>query len=166
MKYIDPAIKEDLLDNLGRIELFQDLRGLYPYATDRLGALLFEEMGLSNPNIEYVTAYSMIGFESTPELDLWKLARRHENPIPAQNDKSYLKFQRWGFRNIGQDANPKGPSVVHNVNGTEYKMTPIWRVMLAVAKEAVRKSRAHYRDIQVQHGDLSADSVPRGKWLM
>jgi len=164
MQIEDPDIRNLVMENLPYIELFQDIRSLYPYAADRLGMMLFDEMHKANANLKFVTAYRLGNVEPTPKLELLDEAWR-TSVYPVENESSARKFGNWGVRHIAWDFNPHAvPSVredVEGIPGGRLELRPRWDVMHGNIHEVVPKSRAVWRNIQTTHGDLSADPFPQ-----
>lgn len=158
----DPEIKEELMENIGRIEVFQDIRSMYPLAADRFSAHLFEEMHVANPNLKGVTAYRLGNVESNPKLDLLREAWL-KSLYPAENEKSSKKFREWAFHHIAWDHNKTGPvSVREGIDGIPdgyLELIPHWDVMYGNIHEITKKSREAWHAIQVAHGDLSSDEL-------
>lgn len=159
-------IRAELLRDAEHVDLFQDIQAAVPFAADRMGALMFQDMNESNPSLNHVLAYRLFDLEMDPNLLLYHRMRTHSAGRDlTDNPRSRRKFvDDWGFTPVAHDYNPAAKKSMRAVPGveTEIALNPHWEVMHGRINRVVSLSRKHWRRIQLMHGDLSHDDAP--KW--
>ena len=158
-------IRDELLHDAEHVDLFQDIQAAVPFAADRMGALMFQDMNESNPALNHVLAYRLYDLDMDPNLLLYHRMRTHSAGRDlTDNPRSRRKFvDDWGFTPVAHDYNPAAEGSPRTVPGVEstMRLNPHWEVMHGRINRIVSLSRKHWRRIQLMHGDLSHDNAPK-----